>query len=171
MRSGGAGKAGASVVLRELAPSDWTDVARIYAAGMATGNATFETEVPPWEAWNAAHLPVHRFVAVNGSDVVGWIALSPYSSRQCYAGVAQVGVYVDAEARGRGVGRRLLERVITSSGEGGIWTLQAGVMKENAASLALHQRCGFRVVGVRERIGKLNGEWRDVLLLERRASL
>jgi len=136
-----------------------------------TGNATFETELPTWETWDAAHLPAHRFVAIDGDDVVGWIALSAYSSRQCYAGVAQVGVYVDANVRGRGVGRRLLEQVIASSEEAGIWTLQAGVMKENAASLALHRSCGFRVVGIRERIGKLNGEWRDVVLLERRTAL
>jgi L-amino acid N-acyltransferase YncA len=170
-RGGGAGQAGASVLLRELAPNDWDSVTRIYAAGIATGNATFETDVPPWEAWDAAHLPAHRFVAVDGSAVVGWIALSPYSSRECYAGVAQVGVYVDADARGRGVGRLLLEAVVASSEEAGIWTLQAGVMAENAASLALHRGCGFRVVGIRERIGKLNGEWRDVVLLERRAPL
>lgn len=157
--------------MRDFAPHDWTDVARIYAAGIATGNATFETEVPTWESWDAAHLRAHRFVATDRDDVVGWIALSPYSRRQCYAGVADVGIYVDPGARGRGVGRRLLEQAIASSEEGGIWTLQAGVMKENAASLALHLRCGFRVVGVRERIGKLNGEWRDVVLLERRTAL
>jgi L-amino acid N-acyltransferase YncA len=127
--------------------------------------------VPTWETWDAAHLPTHRFVAMDDGDVVGWIALSPYSSRQCYAGVAQIGVYVDANARGRGVGRRLLERVIVSSEQSGIWTLQAGVMKENAASLALHRSCGFRVVGTRERISQVNGEWRDVVLLERRAPL
>lgn len=157
--------------MRELAPSDWPRVAQIYAAGIATGNATFETEVPSWEAWDAAHLPEHRFVAVAGDTVVGWIALGPYSSRRCYAGVAQLAVYVDAAARGRGVGRSLLEQVIASSEAGGIWTLQAGVMAENVASLALHRSCGFRDVGVRERIGRLNGEWRDVVLLERRSSL
>lgn len=156
--------------MHELAPSDWTDVARIYADGIATGNATFETEVPSWEAWDAAHLPTHRFAAIEGDRVVGWIALTAYSGRCCYVGVADLSVYVDSAARGRGVGRSLLERVIESSEQGGIWTLQAGVMAENAASLALHQSCGFRVVGVRERIGQLGGEWRDVVLLERRAA-
>jgi L-amino acid N-acyltransferase YncA len=157
-------------MLRDLTPADWPEVARIYADGIATGNATFETEVPSWEAWAAAHLPAHRFVAVDSGSVVGWIALTAYSDRCCYGGVADLSVYVDSAARGRGVGRSLLERVIETSEQGGIWTLQAGVMAENAASLALHQSCGFRVVGVRERIGQRGGEWRDVVLLERRAA-
>ena len=158
-------------MVRELAPHDWTDVARIYAAGIATGNATFETDVPSWEAWDAAHLPAHRFVAIDGDRVVGWIALTAYSDRCCYGGVADLSVYVDSAARGRGIGRRLLERVIASSEQGGIWTLQAGVMAENAASLALHQNCGFRIVGVRERVGQRDGKWRDVVLIERRTTL
>ncbi|HWB21311.1 MAG TPA: GNAT family N-acetyltransferase [Gaiellaceae bacterium] len=157
--------------MRALEPADWPEVARIYADGIATGNATFETEVPSWESWDAGHLSGHRFVAVEDSAIVGWIALTAYSDRCCYGGVADLSVYVAPEARGRGIGRTLLESVIATSERGGIWTLQAGVMAENAASLALHQSSGFRIVGVRERLGMLNGEWRDVVLLERRSTL
>jgi L-amino acid N-acyltransferase YncA len=162
---------GATAVVRQLEPTDWPKIAAIYAAGIATGNATFETEVPPWEAWDAAHLVDHRFVATENGQVVGWIALTSYSDRCCYEGVADLSVYVAPEARGGGIGRLLLDCATASSERSGIWTLQAGVMAENAASLALHQRCGFRIVGVRERIGKLHGTWRDVVLLERRAAL
>jgi phosphinothricin acetyltransferase len=151
--------------VRPLEAGDWPEVARIYADGIATGNATFETEVPSWERWDAAHLAEHRFVAVESGSVIGWIALTAYSDRCCYEGVADLSVYVAPEARGRGVGRLLVECVVASSERGGIWTLA-----ENAASLALHQRCGFRTVGTRERIGKRDGAWRDVVLLERRAS-
>jgi L-amino acid N-acyltransferase YncA len=158
------------VHLRPLEQTDWPAVAAIYVAGMETGNATFETEPPTWEGWDAAHLTEHRFVAVRDGVVLGWVALSPYSDRCCYEGVADESVYVAPEARGRGVGRALLESVIASSEAGGIWTLQAGIFPENEASLALHRSCGFRDIGVRERIGQRDGIWRDVLLLERRAS-
>jgi phosphinothricin acetyltransferase len=161
---------GAMIALRNPRDGDWPDVARIYAAGIETRNATFETELPSWEHWDAAHLGEHRFVAVEDGMVLGWVALSPYSDRCCYDGVADESVYVAPEAWGRGVGRALLERAIASSEAAGIWTLQAGIFPENAASLALHRRCGFRVVGTRERIGRIDGIWRDVLLLERRAS-
>jgi phosphinothricin acetyltransferase len=157
------------IALRSLRDGDWPDVARIYAAGMETRNATFETELPSWEQWDAAHLAEHRFVAVEDDSVLGWVALSPYSDRCCYGGVADESVYVAPEAWGRGAGRTLLERAIASSEAAGIWTLQAGVFPENAASIALHRRCGFRDVGIRERIGELDGVWRDVVLLERRA--
>jgi L-amino acid N-acyltransferase YncA len=153
-----------------MGPGDWPHVSRIYAAGIATGNATFETEVPPWEEWDASHLPDHRFVATDESGrVVGWVALTGYSDRCCYQGVADLSVYVHPAAQGRGVGRALLERLIEAAEAGGIWTLQAGIFPENEASLAVHRRCGFRLVGTRERIGELDGVWRDVLLLERRA--
>jgi L-amino acid N-acyltransferase YncA len=153
-----------------MGPGDWPRVASIYAAGIATRNATFETEVPTWEAWDAAHLPEHRFVAADADDVVGWVALTGYSDRCCYRGVADLSIYVDPAAQGRGVGRTLLDHVVRDAERSGIWTLQAGVFPENAASLALHRRCGFRVVGTRERIGKLDGVWRDVVLLERRSA-
>ena len=138
----------------------------IFEEGIAAG-ATFYTEVPPWEDWDGAHLPL-RLVAEEDGQVAGWAALTPYSDRDCYRGVAESSVYVAARARGRGVGRALMERLVRDSEEAGYWTLQAGVFPENDASLALHRRCGFRVVGVRERLGQLAGDWKDVVLLERR---
>jgi L-amino acid N-acyltransferase YncA len=158
------------VAIRGARPDDWPRIASIYAAGIATRNATFETEVPAYEQWDAAHLPYHRYVAVEGGDVVGWVALSGYSDRCCYQGVADLSVYVDPRAQRRGVGRALLEHLVTATDAAGIWTLQAGVFPENEGSLALHRRCGFRVVGTRERIGELDGVWRDVVLLERRST-
>ena len=157
------------VALRDMGPGDWPHISRIYAAGIATRNATFETEVPSFEEWDAAHLPSHRYVATDGDQVIGWVALTTYSDRCCYEGVADLSVYVDPEAQGRGVGRALLEQLVASAEAAGIWTLQAGIFPENEASLALHRRCGFRLVGTRERIGRLDGVWRDVLLLERRS--
>lgn len=152
-----------------LGSQDWPRVAAIYAAGIAEGQATFETAVPTWPAWDAAHLAAPRLAARSDDDVVGWAALCPVSTRCVYAGVAEVSVYVDPALRGRGVGRLLLSGLVTASEEAGLWTLQAGVFPENVASLRLHERCGFRVVGVRERLGMLAGRWRDVVLLERRS--
>ena len=157
--------------IRDLRPTDWPEVAGIYAEGIATGNATFETEVPSWEAWDAAHLPEHRLVAGRDGRLAGWIALAPVSSRCCYAGVAEVSAYVGEEARGEGVGKALLARLVESSERAGIWTLETGVFPENEASLALLKRFGFRVVGVRERIGEMHGVWRDVVFLERRSEV
>ncbi|MGH3327356.1 MAG: GNAT family N-acetyltransferase [Streptomycetales bacterium] len=161
---------GTPVVL-PMRPEDAPDVLAIYQAGLDTGNASFETLAPPWDRWDSAHLRDHRFVAVDPADdrVLGWIALLPVSDRCVYEGVAELSVYVLAEARGRGVGRALLETVVTSSEQAGIWTLQSGIFPENAASLALHQRVGFRVVGIRARIGKHAGRWRDVVFIERRS--
>jgi L-amino acid N-acyltransferase YncA len=156
---------------RDLRPDDWTEVARIFEGGIRTGNATFDTEVPSWEAWDAAHLPAHRLVAERDGRVVGWIALVPVSPRECYAGVAEVSAYVAEEARGEGVGRELLAALIESSERAGIWTLETGVFPENEPSLRLLQRFGFRVVGTRERIGRLHGIWRDVVFLERRSEV
>jgi L-amino acid N-acyltransferase YncA len=157
--------------VRDLRPDDWPEVARIFEEGIATGNATFETEVPSWEEWDRAHLAGHRFVAEGDRCVVGWIALAPVSGRACYAGVAEISVYVTAEARARGVGSELLATVVESAERDGIWTLQTSVFPENAASLALLGRFGFRVVGTRERIGRLHGIWRDTVLVERRSEV
>ena len=157
------------IAVSGMRASDWDEVRRIYAEGIATGNATMETAPPPWESWNEAHRPDCRLVARDGDRMLGWAALSRVSERCAYGGVAEVSVYVSQEARGRGVGRRLLEELVRASEEAGIWTLQAGIFPENAASLSIHQHCGFRVVGVREKLGKLGSAWRDVALLERRS--
>ncbi len=158
--------------VRALGPDDWEAVRRIYAEGIATGEATFQTEPPgSWEVWDRGHLGPGRLVAVRDQDVIGWAALSPVSTRPVYAGVAEVSLYVDDAARGVGVGTLLLRALVRASEEAGIWTLQASIFPENPASLAVHQRCGFRVVGRRERIGRQRGRWRDTLLLERRSAL
>jgi L-amino acid N-acyltransferase YncA len=150
-----------------MQPADWAAVRAIYAEGIATGNATFETELPDWEQWDRAHRSDCRLIARTQDRVGGWAALSPVSARRVYAGVAEVSVYVAAAARGRGVGSALLQALIEESERQGVWTLQAGIFPENLASIALHKLCGFREVGIRRRIGKLGGAWRDVLLLER----
>jgi L-amino acid N-acyltransferase YncA len=153
-----------------MTAGDWPQVAEIYRQGLETGNASFETEVPAPEAWDAAHLPEPRLVARLDGAIAGWAALSAVSGRCVYGGVAEVSVYVAAGSAGRGVGRRLLSELVRLSEEAGIWTLQAGIFPENTASLALHERCGFRVVGRRERLGCHNGVWRDVVLVERRSA-
>jgi len=154
--------------VRSFAMKDWHRVQEIYGQGLATGKATFETRVPEWDEWHRTHLPVCRLVAVVQGTVVGWAALSPVSDRCAYGGVAEASVYVASEARGRGWGTRLLQALVEASEEEGLWTLQAGIFPENDVSLRLLRRCGFRIVGLRERLGKLGGQWRDVLLLERR---
>jgi L-amino acid N-acyltransferase YncA len=153
-----------------MRPEDWEAVRSIYLQGIATGNATFATSAPDWDEWNATHLPFCRLVARSGAELLGWAALSPYSRRQVYAGVAEIGIYIAEQARGRGIGTALMAALIAESEQNGIWTLQAGIFPENEASVALHQRFGFRVVGVRERIGRMNGLWRDVILMERRST-
>ena len=157
-----------SLRIEQMTIDDWPAVRAIYEEGIATGLGTFETAAPSWEQWNAARLPHSRLVA-REHVVIGWAALSPVSQRSCYAGVAEVGVYVAASARGQGVGRALLEAIIESSEAHGIWTLQGATIAENAASLALQERCGFRVIGWRERIARLDGVWRDTVLTERRS--
>jgi L-amino acid N-acyltransferase YncA len=159
----------AAVTVRPMRPDDWPRVRSIYRAGIATGNATFETSPPCWEDWDADHRKDLRYVAVDGDRVVGWTAVRDVSDRYCYAGVVENSVYVDPDNHGRGIGRALLEALIDAATTAGIWTIQTGIFPENIASVALHQTCGFRVVGRRERIGQLNGVWRDVLLMERRA--
>jgi len=156
--------------VRDLLPLDWEEVAAIYAEGISTGVASFETETPSWEAWDAAHSEI-RVVAELDGRLAGWCALSPTSERHCYRGVAEESVYVAGWAQGRGVGRALLEDVIARSEAAGIWTLQAGIFPENKPSLRLHLGCGFRLVGVREHLGESEGIWRDVLLLERRSEV
>jgi phosphinothricin acetyltransferase len=155
-------------VTRDLRPGDWPEVEAIFRDGIATGVATFEAEPPTWAEWDAAHSGI-RLVAELEGRLAGWCALSPVSERRCYRGVAEESVYVASWAQGRGVGRALLEAVIARSEAAGIWTLQAGIFPENAPSIRLHLGCGFRLVGMRERLGEADGVFRDVLLLERRA--
>ncbi|HLK47364.1 MAG TPA: GNAT family N-acetyltransferase [Bryobacteraceae bacterium] len=153
-----------------MRPEDWEPVRAIYLEGIAGGNATFETEAPDWQAWDRARHPACRLVARRDSEVLGWAALSPVSSRRVYAGVTEASIYVAAGARSRGIGSALLAALIEASEREGIWTLQASIFPENAASLAMCLRAGFRVVGTRERIGCMHGRWRDTILMERRSS-
>jgi phosphinothricin acetyltransferase len=152
-----------------LRPGDWEQVRAIFIEGMQTGMSTFETEPPAWERWDQAHLPACRLVAREDGQVLGWAALSPVSARRAYAGVAEVSIYIAAKARGKGLGKALLEELVRCSEENGFWTLQAVIFPQNEASLRLHARCGFRIVGRRERISRNRGAWQDTLLLERRS--
>jgi phosphinothricin acetyltransferase len=154
-----------------LTPADWEQVRAIYLVGIATGQATFETETPAWETWDATYHPFARLAARMDGRLAGWAALSPVSRRLCYAGVAEVSVYVAAAQRGRGVGGQLLTALIDASERHGIWTLQGASFPENQASLRLQRRCGFCIVGRRERIAQLRGVWRDTVLMERRSTV
>ena len=158
-------------LLGSMLPGDWEQVRAAYLEGIAGRNATFETEVPNWDRWTASHLPFGRLVARAGGDVLGWAALSPVSSRLCYAGVAEASVYVFQAHSRKGIGKALLHAMITESERNGTWTLQAAIFPETEPSLSLVRNCGFREVGRRERIARLDGVWRDVLLLERRSSV
>jgi L-amino acid N-acyltransferase YncA len=153
----------------QMKPGDWEQVRAIYLEGIESGNSTFETDAPSWERWDQEHLQFARLVMRDADRVLGWAALAPVSKRKVYRGVAEVTVYVAESARGRSVGRALLEALIAESERNGIWTLQASIFPENTASVKLHLRCGFREVGRRERIAMLNGVWRDTLLFERRS--
>jgi L-amino acid N-acyltransferase YncA len=162
-----------AIEIRPMALEDWDSVRAIYLQGLATGEASFETVAPSWEKWDLGHLRFGRLVAISASDgsVRGWAALGSVSSRAVYEGVAEVSVYVAKDSKGQGVGKTLLDQLIAESENEGIWTLQASVFPENVASLALHKACGFREVGLRKRIGRRNGIWRDTVLLERRSKL
>jgi len=155
-------------MIDQMTPNDWDQVRSIYFEGIRTGNATFETDAPSWEKWDDGHLLFARLVMRDEEKVLGWAALSPVSKRAVYRGVVEVTVYVAENARGKGIGRSLLEALIAESEKNGIWTLQASIFPENTASIELHLKCGFREVGRRERIAMLNGVWRDTLLFERR---
>lgn len=160
-----------STLVVQMEPRDWDRVREIYLQGIAGGQATFETEAPSWESWDANHLASARLVAKDNGGITGWAALSAVSARRAYAGVAETSVYVATDRRGSGVGRQLLAELVSESEHNRIWTLQAVMFPENQASVALHKACGFREVGRRERISKLNGEWRDTVLFERRSRL
>jgi L-amino acid N-acyltransferase YncA len=162
---------GAAITVEPMTPSDWPDVSAVYLEGIRTGNATFETLAPTWEQWDRAHLPAGRLVGRTGRQIAGWVALSKVSQRSCYAGVAEMSVYVATWARSQGVGDALMKAAIAASEQAGIWTLQGTVFPENKASLRLCAANGFREVGRRERIGKRNGVWRDTVLVERRSKV
>ena len=159
------------IILRELRPEDWNTVAEIYRQGIETGNATFQTEVPTWDTWDSVHLKTCRIVANIEDEIIGWGALTPVSGRCVYAGVAEVSVYVATMYHGKKVGSMLLGELIGKSEKAGIWTLQSGIFPENFPSLKIHRNLGFRKVGVRKKIGKMNGKWRDTILLERRSKI
>lgn len=152
-----------------LIPDHWPQVRSIYEQGIATGNATFQASAPDWEEWDASHAKSSRIVALENNAVLGWAALTPVSGRCVYAGVGEVSVYVSPSAQGKGVGKALLQRLVSESEKAGYWTLQAGIFPENKASLKIHEDAGFKVLGVREKIGKMNGVWRDTVFLERRS--
>jgi len=153
-----------------MLPEHWPSVKKIYEEGIATGNATFQTAAPEWEEWDAAHVKNSRLVLIESEKILGWAALTAVSGRCVYAGVGEVSVYVGADARGKGVGKKLLQALIEESEKHNFWTLQAGIFPENEASIKIHEDCGFRLIGRREKIGQMNGLWRDTLLLERRST-
>jgi L-amino acid N-acyltransferase YncA len=159
------------IKLRPLKEEDWPHVAEIYKQGIETGNATFQKDIPTWDAWDSGHLKACRIVATYGDEIIGWAALTQVSGRCVYAGVAEVSVYVASRYKGQKVGTRLLESLVSESESEGFWTLQAGIFPENTASLKLHENFGFRKVGFREKIGKMNNIWRDTILLERRSKI
>jgi phosphinothricin acetyltransferase len=160
-----------TIHIRQMEAKDWAAVAKIYKEGIATGNATFQQEVPSWSEWDNDHLKIGRLVAIINQEVAGWAALTAVSGRCVYAGVAEVSVYVSAAHRGNKVGKQLLDQLIRSSEQHGLWTLQAGIFEENIPSIKIHEELGFRKVGVREKIGKMKGVWRNTLLFERRSKI
>lgn len=159
------------ISIRKMKDQDWPEVKNIYQEGIATGDATFEADAPDWEQWDKNHLHDCRLVAKSGDKIVGWVALSPVSTRCVYNGVAEVSLYIRDSFRGQGIGTTLLKAAIEESQRAGIWTLQSGTFPENAASIALQKACGFRELGIREKVGCMNGKWRDVVLMERRSKV
>lgn len=159
------------IEIRSFQQNDWLWVQDIYQQGINTKNATFQRKAKSWEEWHNSVLEVCRLVAAEGQTVVGWAALSQVSNRQVYAGVAEVSIYISATHQGQGIGRKLLLALIESSEQAGIWTLQAGIFPENKASIELHKKCGFRIVGIREKLGKMDDTWRDIAFLERRSEI
>lgn len=158
--------------IESMKASDWEQVAMIYTEGIKTKVATFQSEAPSWEDWDSGHCEICRLIARNGDSILGWAALSPVSSRCVYAGVAEVSIYIDEKYQGQKIGTMLLEKLIEVSEKNGYWTLQSGIIKENISSLKLHKKCGFREIGYRERLGKMDtGRWHDVVLVERRSNL
>ena len=157
------------MIIREFLPADFPSIAEIYRQGIATGLATFETSVPPWDIWNRKYLKICRLVAEENGTVIGFTVVHPISKRECYSGVCEESIYIHKAWRGKGVGKKLLFALIDESERRGIWTLQAGIFAENTASIILHRQCGFRIIGHREKIAKLNGEWKDTVLMERRS--
>ena len=157
------------ITIEKMQPFHWQEVKAIYEEGIKTGNATFETTAPEWETWDKTHLKECRLVAVENNKILGWSALVPVSSRCVYAGVAENSVYVSSSAQGRGIGKMLLGKLIEESEANNIWTIQTGIFPENTASIKIHEAVGFRIIGKRERIGKMNNVWRDTLFLERRS--
>lgn len=148
----------------------YSQVAEIYLQGIATGNATFQTAAPSWDDWNNSHLQHSRIAAFSNNQMIGWAALTAVSSRCVYAGVAEVSIYIATQFQGQGIGYQLLNQLILSSEQNGLWTLQSGIFPENMGSIKLHQKCGFRIIGHREKIGKMNGVWRDNIIMERRST-
>lgn len=158
--------------IEEMKPSDWKQVRNIYLEGIRTGIATFQTEAPTWESWDKGHLNICRIVARSINGILGWVALSPTSGRDCYKGVAEVSIYVDEKYKGQGIGTTLLTNLIKQSEKNGIWTLYCAIIRENTVSIAMHKKCGFREIGMREKIARMsNGAWHDVVLMERRSRI
>lgn len=153
----------------DLLPDHWESVKKIYEDGIATSKATFQTSAPTWEEWNQAHIPIPRLIAIENDEILGWSALTPVSGRCVYAGVAEVSIYIGSIARGKGIGKQLLNQLIEESEKQNIWTLQSGIFPENKASISLHLSAGFRIIGIREKIGMMDGKWRDIVLLEKRS--
>ena len=157
------------IEIKPLEPLHWNEVRRIYEEGLYTGNATFQTSAPEWDEWDKTHLQTGRLIAIENEKIIGWAALTPVSGRCVYGGVAEISVYVSENARGKGVGKELLKSLIENSEANGFWTLQAGIFPENVASIKIHEATGFRIIKKKKKIGKMNGHWRDTILLERRS--